>query len=75
MARKRLTPLARQRRAAGLTQTKLAGLMDVDTSTISRWESGKVRPAPDEVPKLAQFIHVPAIRVEELIEAGELLGG
>ena len=39
--------IAKRREAAGMTQEQLAAELGVPQSTISRWESGKVRPRPD----------------------------
>jgi DNA-binding XRE family transcriptional regulator len=50
--------LRRLRLERGLTQAALAGLLEVDPSTVSWWESGKYLPSPQFVPKLARVLRV-----------------
>ncbi|MFD8703634.1 helix-turn-helix transcriptional regulator [Kitasatospora sp. NPDC059648] len=50
--------LAVLRRAAGYTQEQLATAMDVDRTTIHRWENGKATPRPWQMPKLARLLKV-----------------
>lgn len=66
-----LSPLARHRVARGLKQQDLAALMRVKPSTIHSWESGKFRPEPDRISKLAQHLGVEPLRVVELIEGAD----
>ncbi|MDO3396993.1 helix-turn-helix transcriptional regulator [Nocardioides sp. SOB44] len=43
-------PTAREiRRAAGLTQERLAAALGVDRTTLARWEAGTSRPRPAEL--------------------------
>ncbi|MFD0396622.1 helix-turn-helix transcriptional regulator [Kitasatospora sp. NPDC127121] len=48
--------LAVLRRAAGYTQEQLATAMDVDRTTIHRWENGKATPRPWQMPRLARLL-------------------
>src|SRR5215469_15267230 len=54
--------LARRRKALGLTQEDLAGLLHVERSTVYRWERGECEPLPWIWPKLARALEVPADR-------------
>lgn len=59
--------LARRRKALGLTQESLAALLNVDRSTVARWERGKTEPQPWSRPKLAKVLRVTADRLDELL--------
>jgi len=59
--------LAGRRKALGLTQEALAGVLDVDRSTVARWERGQASPLPWIRPKLATALHVSADRLQELL--------
>ena len=59
--------LARRRKALGLTQEDLAGLLNVERSTVARWECGDSEPLPWIRPKLARALKVPVDRLEELL--------
>jgi tetratricopeptide (TPR) repeat protein/transcriptional regulator with XRE-family HTH domain len=61
--------LAQRRKALGLTQEGLAGLLNVDRSTVFRWEHGECEPLPWIRPKLARALKVPAGRLEALLAA------
>ena len=43
------------RRAAGWTQTELAALLGVHTTTVNRWEKGKLAPSPWQSSMLEAF--------------------
>ncbi|MFG2913131.1 helix-turn-helix transcriptional regulator [Kitasatospora sp. NPDC048298] len=60
-------PLAVQRRAAGYTQEQLAQQMDVDRTTVHRWEKGTATPQPWQMPKLAQLLKVSAAELRSLL--------
>lgn len=51
--------LAAARVNAGLTQKDAANLMDVDRSTIRRWEKGEKIPDYDESKRLSQIYNIP----------------
>jgi Predicted transcriptional regulators len=63
--------LARARRAKGLTQVVVARLLDVDASTISRWERGLERPA---LARFSAIAEVYGLNLSTLLhlQAGEL---
>jgi tetratricopeptide (TPR) repeat protein/transcriptional regulator with XRE-family HTH domain len=63
--------LAQRRKALGLTQEDLAGLLDVERSTVVRWERGASEPLPWIRPKLARALKVPVDRLEELLARGD----
>ncbi|MFJ6381426.1 helix-turn-helix transcriptional regulator [Kitasatospora sp. NPDC092039] len=62
--------LAVQRRAAGYTQEQLATLMDVDRTTVHRWEKGTATPQPWQMPKLARLLKVSATELRSLLHGG-----
>jgi DNA-binding XRE family transcriptional regulator len=62
--------LARRRRAVGLTQEALAALLDVDRSTVARWERGETEPLPWIRPKLGKSLRVTTDRLDELLATG-----
>jgi len=59
--------LARRRKALGLTQEDLAGMLSVERTTVVRWERGETEPQPWLRPKLATALKVPVDRLEELL--------
>jgi tetratricopeptide (TPR) repeat protein/transcriptional regulator with XRE-family HTH domain len=59
--------LAQRRKALGMTQEDLAGLLNVERSTVFRWEHGECEPLPWIRPKLARALKVPADRLEGLL--------
>ncbi|MET9397347.1 helix-turn-helix transcriptional regulator [Kitasatospora sp. NPDC002965] len=60
-------PLAAQRRAAGYTQEQLAELMNVDRTTVHRWEKGTATPQPWQMPKLAGLLNIAAAELPSLL--------
>jgi WD40 repeat protein/DNA-binding XRE family transcriptional regulator len=59
--------LAERRKAVGLTQEQLAELLDVDRTTVARWERGETQPLPWLRPKLARALKVSPERIEALL--------
>lgn len=47
------------RKSKGLTQGQLAKELDVDSSTVGKWESGLAFPRPKSLIKVAAFYDVP----------------
>ena len=45
------------REKANLTQESLAKLINVDRSTIAKWETGKASPRSDKLPTLANVLN------------------
>ena len=62
--------LAQRRKALGLTQEALASLLDVERSTVVRWERGETEPLPWIQPRLADALRVSADRLAELLTTG-----
>ena len=46
------TQIFTARKAAGMTQAKLAEMLDVSTEAVSKWEQDKYAPSPDKLEKL-----------------------
>lgn len=46
------------RKQSGLSQTKLAELVDVSLLTIFRWENNERQPRLEEIKKLSKILHV-----------------
>lgn len=72
MGRRRIrSGLVAVRRAAGYTQESLADALQVDRSTVVRWESGERMPTPHVLPKLSRLLdRSPAAIYELLGDAG-----
>ncbi|MGC4939305.1 helix-turn-helix transcriptional regulator [Kribbella sp. DT2] len=66
MASKRVR-LAQQRKAAGLSQERLAELLGVDRSTVGRWEAADTDPQPYLRPKLAAALGTSLDHVRDLL--------
>jgi DNA-binding XRE family transcriptional regulator len=61
--------LAQRHKAAGFSQDALAARLDVERSTVARWESGETNPLPWIRPKLGQALGVSADQLHSLLEA------
>jgi transcriptional regulator with XRE-family HTH domain len=59
--------LAQRRRAVGLSQELLASRLDVERSTVVRWESGETEPLAWIRPKLARVLRVSVDQLDELL--------
>jgi tetratricopeptide (TPR) repeat protein/transcriptional regulator with XRE-family HTH domain len=59
--------LAQRRKALGLTQEDLAGLLGVERSTVVRWERGENGPLPWIRPKLARALQMSPDGLGELL--------
>jgi transcriptional regulator with XRE-family HTH domain len=66
--------LAERRKALGLTQEQLAGLLDVGRTTVARWERGEADPLPWLRPKLAKALKISPERIEVLLAGPESAG-
>ncbi|MCA1676367.1 MAG: helix-turn-helix domain-containing protein [Actinobacteria bacterium] len=59
--------LAERRKTAGYSQEQLAAALDVERSTVVRWEAGDTAPQPWFRPKLARLLDVSGADLEELL--------
>jgi transcriptional regulator with XRE-family HTH domain len=67
------TTLREKRRAAGLSQRRLAELAEVDFSYISKLENGRLpAPAAETISRMAKILNCPA---EELLSAAKKMPG
>lgn len=66
---KRRSALAARRRAVGLTQERLAETLQVERSTVVRWEAGDTQPQPWLRPALAQALGLDADQLVVLLES------
>lgn len=66
--------LVSARKAAGLTQEKLAEVMRVDRSTVIRWEAGDYAPLPFQWPRLARVLGRSTDELRGLLEVGAAAG-
>ncbi|MFE3178000.1 multiprotein-bridging factor 1 family protein [Amycolatopsis sp. NPDC059090] len=62
--------LVRARKAANLTQEKLAALLPADEKSIRAWESGRSEPRPHRRDRLARLLRISPDRLEELLREG-----
>jgi tetratricopeptide (TPR) repeat protein/DNA-binding XRE family transcriptional regulator len=61
------TRLAARRKAVGLTQAQLAERLNVERTTVVRWERGQAQPLPWLRPKLAKALRVSPERIDDLL--------
>ncbi len=50
--------LSAARRKAGLTQQKLADILDINKNIVTHWEAGRVKPDLNLVPAICQALHI-----------------
>jgi transcriptional regulator with XRE-family HTH domain len=67
--RERRARLAERRRELGLTQEDLAEALQVERTTVARWETGANTPGLWARRRLADVLHVPLDRIEDLLAA------
>jgi DNA-binding XRE family transcriptional regulator len=66
--------LAERRRVVGYTQEQLAVVLDVERSTVVRWEVGETTPQPWSRPKLAQALAVSVDELDDMLAEGQMEG-
>ena len=59
------------RTARGITQEQLAVKIDVDRSTIAKWETGKALPRAELLPKLARALNCSIDNLLSVCEEGD----
>ena len=57
-----------RRKAVGFSQEALAALLDVERSTVVRWESGETNPLPWIRPKLDRALGVSTDQLDALLK-------
>ncbi|MGH3672533.1 MAG: helix-turn-helix domain-containing protein, partial [Pseudonocardiaceae bacterium] len=67
MGRHHRPELTRARKAAGFSQERLAEVLRVDRSTVTRWECAETEPQPWLRPKLARALGLRPQQLEELL--------
>lgn len=63
----RRSELVRRRKLAGYSQERLAHAMEVDRSTVARWEAGEATPLATFRPKLAGLLSISPLDLEEIL--------
>lgn len=61
------TPLAKLRAACGYTQETFADAAGVERSTVTRWETGVLRPLPSNIQVIARLLDVSARELDRLL--------
>lgn len=59
---------AQARKAAGYTQEGLAERLDVDRTTVARWEAGRAEPKPWQRPKIAEAFGLSLCACNQLLD-------
>jgi len=65
--------LRRYRTSSGLTSEQLAERLNVSQPTVSRIETGRVSPRPNDVRRMASELGVPALELEDLVSRAEYI--
>jgi transcriptional regulator with XRE-family HTH domain len=65
--------LAARRKAVGFSQDQLAERLQVDRSTVARWESGETEPQPWIRPRLARVLQVSVEQLNGLLGEADLV--
>ena len=60
--------IRKYRKLCCMTQDQLAGALEVDRSTVTKWERGQCIPRPDKLLKLSELF---GCTVDELLKGGE----
>jgi transcriptional regulator with XRE-family HTH domain len=66
--------LAARRKATGFSQEQLAERLDIDRSTVARWESGETDPQPWIRPRLARALQLSLGQLDHLLAGGDPAG-
>lgn len=61
--------LTERRKALGFSQEQLAAALEVDRTTVGRWERGETEPRPYLRPKLAQLLRISPSELGSLLDA------
>ncbi|WP_335983330.1 helix-turn-helix transcriptional regulator [Streptomyces sp. CA2R106] len=61
---------AERRKARGYTQERFADALDVDRTTVQRWERGEGSPHPHLRPKMARLLGLAPDELEEVLSSG-----
>jgi DNA-binding XRE family transcriptional regulator len=67
--------LAERRKVVGYTQEQLAEVLDVERSTVVRWEAGETTPQPWCRPKLAEALAVSLDELDTMLTNGGMVEG
>jgi transcriptional regulator with XRE-family HTH domain len=68
-------PIARYRRARGLTQAQLAKQLGLNIYSVQKWEGLGAMPRPGRLPQLAAVLGVDALRLQDELEGWRRDGG
>ena len=60
--------LTRRREALGISKTRLAGILDVNRTTIHRWETGESDPMAKHRSPLARALQVTVLQLDQLLK-------
>ncbi|WP_149831220.1 helix-turn-helix transcriptional regulator, partial [Streptomyces tailanensis] len=64
--------LAQRRKASGYTQEQFADALQVDRTTVQRWEKGEVDPQSHQRPKMAKRLELTSRELDELLASDSL---